>query len=333
VPKRLALRMRLVDSLAEWRQVPELVEVRKLLCRWYRSLRLVERGPDVGLKQFTEVIRVIRAEGKNTVALAAAGIHKLQAKTGSKYSSEFLDRWLDGFLLSRIGSNMLLDQYMACASKEDGGLAKSTGIVNPKTDVLAICRQSSAYASKVCLHYCGSAPTCIVENYREDMRGPQPDHPCSFSYIPGFLRYIMIELLKNSFKATVKYADSADDLRHRPVQVLVSCDEAHVAIRVSDRAGGIPSHVGDRIWSYLNGAAATGEQGSEPATPLSGYGVGLPLSRLHARYLGGSLDVKTFPGFGTDAWLMLPRLHKHQVEAVPPERVDAEALLRKLHPH
>ena len=30
--------------------------------------------------------------------------------------------------------------------------------------------------------------------------------------------------------------------------MLTGRDECHVAIRVSDRAGGIPSDVGDRIW-------------------------------------------------------------------------------------
>ena len=32
-----------------------------------------------------------------------------------------------------------------------------------------------------------------------------------------------------------------------------------------------------------------------------GYGIGLPLSRLHARYLGGSLDLVSLPGYGVDA--------------------------------
>ena len=31
-----------------------------------------------------------------------------------------------------------------------------------------------------------------------------------------------------------------------------------------------------------------------------GYGIGLPLSRLHAKYLGGALDLVSLPGYGVD---------------------------------
>ena len=39
----------------------------------------------------------------------------------------------------------------------------------------------------------------------------------------------------------------------------------------------------------------------------SGYGVGLPLSRLYAQYLGGSLNLMSMPGEGTTAFLHLKR--------------------------
>ena len=35
-----------------------------------------------------------------------------------------------------------------------------------------------------------------------------------------------------------------------------------------------------------------------------GYGIGLPLSRLHAKYLGGALDLVSLPGYGVDvSWM------------------------------
>lgn len=317
VPKRFAVRIRMIESLQGWETIPEMSELHAMMTRWYRELRLVD--PHGELKQVTEITRAIRQEGSTTVGLVASGIHRLQRRSEGIYSDDFLDNWLDGFLLSRIGSNMLLDQYYACAPKAAGGLDRKTGIIQPDCDAVSLCKQAADYASRICQFHTGQRPVVVYDNYEAGTGACQPDSPCYFSYIPGYLRYIMVELLKNSFKATLT-SFGPDEIEDRPIHVLICRDDTQVLIRVSDRAGGIPSHVGDRIWSYLYGAAAreaqTAHSKSRTATPLSGYGVGLPLSRLHARYLGGKLDLTSYPGFGTDISVHLPRITSDQVEEI-----------------
>lgn len=41
------------------------------------------------------------------------------------------------------------------------------------------------------------------------------------------------------------------------------------------------------------------------------------VSRLYARYLGGSLDLISLPGYGVHAYLFLPRLESKQLEVLP----------------
>ena len=94
-----------------------------------------------------------------------------------------------------------------------------------------------------------------------------------------------------------------------------------VVIKISDEGGGIARSHMPRIWSYLfttatpafgaeGGDALLTSSGGDHSTdsPLAGLGYGLPISRSYARYFGGDLNVMSMEGYGTDAFLHLPRL-------------------------
>lgn len=65
---------------------------------------------------------------------------------------------------------------------------------------------------------------------------------------------------------------------------------------MSDEGGGIPRSGVARIWTYMYSTAKIPmpdmeEVGDTQPVVLAGYGYGLPLSRLYARYFGGDLQV------------------------------------------
>lgn len=142
-----------------------------------------------------------------------------------------------------------------------------------------------------------------------------------FSYIPRYLFYLVEELLLNSARATAEAgrkcrAAGKEDIL-QPIIVTVCADRQQVVIRISDRGGGVPYGCGEKIWSYQ---FSTSEQPFEAyadgTSPLSGWGMGLPLGRLYARYLGGSLELMNMPGIGVDAYLYLRRIAPAEPGAV-----------------
>lgn len=97
--------------------------------------------------------------------------------------------------------------------------------------------------------------------------------------------------------------------------VLLSCTHpVTFCCQVSDEGGGIARSGLPKIWTYLYSTALSPLDDMEdsgdadgPAV-LAGYGYGLPLSRLYARYFGGDLQIISMEGYGTDAYLHLNRL-------------------------
>jgi len=128
----------------------------------------------------------------------------------------------------------------------------------------------------------------------------------------------MLELLKNSMRATMEWHGIDGD--YPPIKVVIAdgAENEDVVIKVSDEGGGIPRSNTKKIWSYLFTTAdpsiqegmVGGHQGADHGSdsPLAGLGYGLPISRSYARYFGGDLSLMSMEGYGTDAFVYLARL-------------------------
>lgn len=84
-----------------------------------------------------------------------------------------------------------------------------------------------------------------------------------------------------------------------------------LTIKISDEAGGIPRSEMPLVWTYTYTTAHPDELDpgeNMDKAPMAGYGYGLPLARLYARYFGGDLKLISMEGYGTDAYLSLNRL-------------------------
>jgi len=215
--------------------------------------------------------------------------------------------FLDRFYLCRIGIRVLIGQYLALRQPP---VENYVGVICSVTSPYEIVKRAIDDAAFMCTRKYGDAPEVIMSG-RLDL---------TFPYVPTHLHYIMLELLKNSMRATVEWHGVDSDFP--PIKVIIADgnDNEDVVIKVSDEGGGIPRSNMKKIWSYLFTTAdpsiqegMVGVQANEAVdhgihSPLAGLGYGLPISRSYCRYFGGDLSIMSMEGFGTDCFVYLARL-------------------------
>lgn len=150
-----------------------------------------------------------------------------------------------------------------------------------------------------------------------EFNSKNPKKPVLAVYVPSHLFHMLFELFKNSMRATVElYENSSEGLP--PVKAMVTLGKEDLSIKISDKGGGVPLRKIDRLFNYMYSTAPTPRlDPSQPAVPLAGFGYGLPISRLYARYFQGDLNLYSVEGFGTDAVIHLKALSSESFERLP----------------
>jgi signal transduction histidine kinase len=195
-------------------------------------------------------------------------------------------RFLDEHLRARIGTRLIAEQHIALhmssqphqppESKYQTPDPSSSyiGVIDTALEPATIINSCGNFVSEICELKYGVRPTWIIDG--------EPN--TTFAYVPVHLEYIITELLKNAFRATVESGksqepiiitiaaepesrqgetntldhgrklengssdqkESLESLRIRPFD-----DPAPgVTIRIRDRGGGISPDVLPNIWSY-----------------------------------------------------------------------------------
>lgn len=302
LPALYAARIKHIESLAEWAQYPELVSLRTIFWESFLSLRLLEADPAKS-SELMKLIFNIRVRHQKVLPLLSEALNKMYKAKGEA-EHQALDDWAETFFESRISTEMLTAHCAAildCAEHQESS-SLHVGIVHMKCDPGEICAQAASQARELSIDASsGGEPKVLIELKK-------PIDKIEFSYIPMYLFYVVQELLRNSVRATLEAAKHKQDYAQRPIRMTVSADPSQVAVCISDRGGGIHYADRDRARSYAFSTLPESEAPTSDASPLSGRGFGLPLSRLYARYLGGKLEFMNVPGVGVDAYLFLKRI-------------------------
>ncbi|KAG6915030.1 hypothetical protein DXG01_013821 [Tephrocybe rancida] len=276
------------------------------LRRYYADTEPVVRWPpqvqDYN-KRFTKVLETIKSRHDPTVTTVAQGVLEWKRMQNARNIGLDIQAWLDRFYLSRIGIRFLIGQHIALNTQQ--AHEDYVGIICTQANVHDIVSEAIENARFVC------------EEHYAMFRGPPVQLICppdlNFPYVPGHLSHICFELLKNSLRAVVERYGLGDDTEYPPIKVVVVEGKEDITIKISDEGGGISRSAIPLIWTYMyttmEGQGINQDfQASDFQAPMAGFGYGLPLSRLYARYFGGDLRLIAMDGFGTDVYIHLNRL-------------------------
>ncbi|KAJ8434795.1 hypothetical protein Cgig2_033745 [Carnegiea gigantea] len=310
LPIRIARRVLELENLPYGlSSKPAVLKVRDWYLDSFRDLRSFPEIKDNNDEmEFTHLIKIVKVRHNNVVPMMALGIQQLKKGMDPKIVYEDLEeihQFLDRFYMSRIGMRMLIGQHVAL--HDPNPPPDCIGYIHTKMSPVEVARNASEDARSICMRHYGSAPE--IEIYG--------DPNFTFPYVPSHLHLMVFELVKNSLRAVQeRFMDS--DKVPPPIRIIVADGIEDVAIKVSDEGGGIPRSGLPKIFTYLYSTAENPLHedldlgNGDNVVTMAGYGYGLPISRLYARYFGGDLQVISMEGYGTDAYLHLSRLGDSQ---------------------
>jgi signal transduction histidine kinase len=277
---------------------------------------------------FCNELRGALRQHRDIVMRMKHGVAELRSFDGLHHN---LSVFLDKLFVTRIGNRVLAEHFLAWSDKSE-----SEGIVT-ECRLARVIGDVAGSVRRLVTDIYGHCPDIRVEGQLDTV----------IPIIPEHLEYITREIIKNAVRATV---DAHTGPNYPVVTIGIYQGKYDVLIKVSDRGGGFDKKVAKRIWDY--GFTTARDLQKEKAAPgaspmdqgtlsdqqklqIAGFGVGLPLSRLYARYFGGDVHMSQMYGHGTDVFINLNRLGNHteldvssDEEAEERQRSAARAITR-----
>ncbi|EMR87909.1 putative mitochondrial pyruvate dehydrogenase kinase protein [Botrytis cinerea BcDW1] len=223
--------------------------------------------------RFTEVLADLVETHSHTIPTLARGFLECR-----KYISPTeVTRFLDEHLRARIGTRLIAEQHIALhlsSQAHQGTLSEADtsnpssyiGVIDTALNPASIVNSCGNFVSEICELKYGVRPSWIIDGEPET----------TFAFVPVHLEYIITELLKNAFRATVESGRS-----NEPIVITIAAEPElsnvnnpqsmsspgialddspsikpfedsapGVTIRIRDRGGGISPEVLPNVWSY-----------------------------------------------------------------------------------
>ncbi|XP_043909794.1 3-methyl-2-oxobutanoate dehydrogenase [lipoamide] kinase, mitochondrial-like [Protopterus annectens] len=283
---------------------PTILQVHELYIRAFHMLSEFPSITDLEMEErYCKMIRQLLEDHRDVVTMLAEGFRECR----KHIQDEALVRnFLDHTLTSRLGIRMLATHHLNLHENNPDFV----GIICTRLSPKKIVEKWIDFARRLCEHQYGNAPRVRINGHVA----------AKFPFIPMPLDYILPELLKNAMRATME--SHLETLYNVPdIVVTISNNDIDFIIRISDRGGGVPHNILDKVMDYhfttaeesnqdprLNSLLGSISNSGPQSGPMHGFGFGLPTSRAYAHYLGGQLTIQSMQGIGTDVYLRLKHI-------------------------
>lgn len=270
---------------------------------------------------FNDQLQVILKRHAHVVETMAEGLIELRESDGVDIASERgIQYFLDRFYINRISIRMLQNQHLVVFGNVLPESPRHVGCIDPACDVESVVLDAFENAKFLCDRYYLTSPMMKLEMHNMVDKGT----PINIVAVPSHLYHIMFELFKNAMRATLEFHGVDDDPPDIKVTVVKGSED--LSIKISDRGGGVSRTVLERLFNYMYSTAPPPPRDGTQA-PLAGYGYGLPLSRLYARYFQGDLFLVSMEGYGTDACIYMKAVPVEASEVLPIYSTSSRRLL------
>ncbi|KAI0027413.1 atypical/PDHK/BCKDK protein kinase [Vararia minispora EC-137] len=257
MPRRLAMRIRSLEGL------PFIVGTNPHIARILEGFRKnflwsASYPPITNIEEnsvFTSQLENLVRDHANDIPTIAKGFQECQRYM----SAEAISSFLDAAIRNRIAVRLIAEQHVALthALNNPDGLQDHLGVIDMNLSPVKMLKMCASFVAELCEASLGASPSLIIDGHTE----------ARFAYVPVHLEYVVTELLKNAFRATVERHHSGSSTSLPPVQVTVSLPSAPPSmsglaqitsptrprmlhIRIRDRGGGVaPVHI-PHIFAY-----------------------------------------------------------------------------------
>ncbi|KAM5446154.1 hypothetical protein MaudCBS49596_006840 [Microsporum audouinii] len=208
-------------------------------------------------KQFTEIMADLVQTHDNTIPVLARGFLECRKYISPTEVTAFLDE----HLRARIGTRLIAQQHLAlhhASLTENGDLLTSRekhvpsnyiGVIDTALKPASLVKVCEEFVAEICELKYGVRPRVVINGEPE----------ATFAHIPVHVEYIITELLKNAFRATVEAGNERE-----PIEVTIASAPNAPSTRIEE----VPPHAEKSPNSLGTGSQNNFQMGMHDGRPL-----------------------------------------------------------------